>query len=494
MKSGLFLLIFLFIFSSCQKRNEPIADIEDKSDSVDFSGHLPNELLGPVKVETGDLDSMISRRYIRAAVPYSITYYYVDGKNRKGVALELLTLFEKELNKAMKFKPGHIGIIFIPVNRELVIPMVRDGYADIGVAGLAITPERQKEIDYAAPVVTGLNEIIVAAPGAPPLSNLGDLSGKEIYTHHSSGYEASLMRINDSLVSKNREPARIVVVDPFLEIEDLLEMTDAGLIPYIACLDFYANRWKDVLDSMTVYDNLKIRKDVSLAWVMRKNSPKLKKQVDKFMATNHKGTLMGNVVYNKYLGPARLKKVQSKQSTDDFNSVQGLFQKYGGEYHLDWLLLAAQGYQESQLNQKSVSSVGAVGVMQIKPSTAAGNPIHIANVHILDNNIHAGTKYMRFLIDQYFPDKSIDSVNQHLLALAAYNAGPGRIARLRREAAAQGYNPNVWFGELEHVVAHEVGQETVQYVGNIYKYYISYKGLERYQHVREKLGADTAAY
>lgn len=427
---------------------------------------------------------MVARRYIRVAVPYSITYYYVDGKKRHGIALDLMNLFEKELNKTLNFRSGHVGIAFIPVNRELVIPMVRDGYADIGIAGLAITPERQKEIDYGLPVVSGLNEIIVGGPGSPPLRTLADLSGKHVYTHHSSGYEASLMRINDSLKHRKLEPIKIVTVDPFLEIEDLLEMTDAGLIPYTACLDYYANQWKVALDSLRVYNNLKIRRNVSLAWVLRKNTPSLKKQVDKFMKTSRKGTLIGNVVYNKYLGTHRLRKLRTAQSNDDFKSVEGVFQKYGSEYHLDWLLLAAQGYQESQFNQKAVSSAGAVGIMQIKPSTAAGRPIHITNVYILDNNIHAGTKYMRHVMDQYLKDTSIDSVNQQLLALAAYNAGPTRIAQLRKKAVANGYNPNVWFDQMENVVALHVGQETVQYVSNIYKYYISYKGLERYEKVK----------
>ena len=154
--------------------------------------------------------------------------------------------------------------------------------------------------------------------------------------------------------------------------------------------------------------------------------------------------------------------------------------KYAGRYNLDWLLLIAQGYQESALNQNAVSHAGAVGIMQVIPATAEGGPIYIKNINIADNNVHAGVKYMRFLIDEYFNTPEIDTLNRHLFALAAYNCGPGRVAQLRKKAKARGLNPNLWFDNVEIIAAQEIGRETVQYVSNIYKFYTSYRALNYY--------------
>jgi membrane-bound lytic murein transglycosylase MltF len=123
--------------------------------------------------------------------------------------------------------------------------------------------------------------------------------------------------------------------------------------------------------------------------------------------------------------------------------------------------MAAQGYQESMLDQDRKSPRGAVGVMQVLPQYAAAKPILIPNVTTADNYIHAGIKMMRNIADTYFKDQDIDPVNKTLMVFASYNAGPTRIARLRKQAAEQGLNPNKWFGNVELLVAQDIGQETV---------------------------------
>jgi len=134
--------------------------------------------------------------------------------------------------------------------------------------------------------------------------------------------------------------------------------------------------------------------------------------------------------------------------------------------------MAAQGYQESQLNQKVRSPVGAIGVMQIMPAT--GKDLKVGDIGQVEPNIHAGVKYMRWMIDQYFANEPMTRQDKALFAFAAYNAGPGRVAQLRREAANRGLDPNVWFHNVEYVAAEKIGPETVTYVANIYKYYIAY--------------------
>ena len=164
-------------------------------------------------------------------------------------------------------------------------------------------------------------------------------------------------------------------------------------------------------------------------------------------------------------------------------AVVELFKKYGAQYNVDYLLMAAQGYQESTLDHSVRSPVGAIGVMQVMPPT--GKELKVGDITQLEPNIHAGVKYMRFMMDQYFKDEPMDNLNKALMTFAAYNAGPGRVRQLRREAEKRGLDPNVWFGNVERIASERIGRETVTYVSNIYKYYITYRLLTEQQARRD---------
>ena len=163
-------------------------------------------------------------------------------------------------------------------------------------------------------------------------------------------------------------------------------------------------------------------------------------------------------------------------------AVIELFKKYGAQYNVDYLLMAAQGYQESTLDQNVKSPVGAIGVMQVMPPT--GKELKVGDIAEIEPNIHAGVKYMRFMMDQYFKDEPMDNLNKALMTFASYNAGPGRLRQLRREAEKRGLDPNIWFGNVERVASERIGRETVTYVSNIYKYYITYRLLSAQQERR----------
>jgi len=466
-----------------EKQQSAIADSTAASaaDTAGFSFNSDNEFLGIGTSQFGDLDSMIARRRIRALVPYTHLYYTIDLKKRSGIAFEALNLFENSLNKQLRLKPHQVRIIFIPVNRSQVIPLLREGYADLAFAGMTITEERKKQVDFSIPSITGLKELVVAGPASPKLNTLADLSGKEIYLREGSSYESAAIKLNDSLKRKGLPPVIIKTLDPYLESEDILEMVNSGVIPFSAMVEDVARLWANVMDSLVLYDKIPLDSNVSYGWVFRKDSPKLKAAADKFLQQNAKGTLMGNTLYNKYVKNVNLlPDMYSKKTFSQVNALKAPFLKYADRYQLDWLLLVAQGYQESGLNQKLVSNAGAVGIMQVLPSTAAGKPFYIRDIKKVDSNVHAGVKYMRFLIDQYFSDPGIDELNRHLLALAAYNCGPARVIQLRKMAKAKGLNPNLWFDNVEIIAAQEIGRETVQYVSNIYKFYASYRALSYY--------------
>jgi membrane-bound lytic murein transglycosylase MltF len=254
-------------------------------------------------------------------------------------------------------------------------------------------------------------------------------------------------------------------------------MANAGLVPTVVADDYLAHFWKQIFPNLTVHDDLVIRNEGDIAFAVRKDSPKLKAELDAFTATHRVGTLFGNVTLQKYLQQTRwARNALSAAERAKFNQMVTLFRRYGDQYQIDWLLMAAQGYQESQLDQGQISGAGAIGVMQLLPAT--GQAMKVGDIRSLDANIHAGIKYVRYLADTYFADSSIDPLNKALFAFAAYNAGPTRVRALRKEAAAAGLDPNIWFDNVERVAAERIGRETVQYVSNIYKYYIAYTLVE----------------
>ena len=276
-------------------------------------------------------------------------------------------------------------------------------------------------------------------------------------------------------------------VDEYLEDEDLLEMVNAGLIPLIVVDDFLAKFWSQIFKNIILYPKIALNTDGEIAWMVRKNCPQLKKEINAFISSHKKGTLFGNIMFKRYF--QNTKWARNCLTDDDlkrFKAAVGYFKKYGQKYGFDWLKVAALAYQESRIDQSKRSSAGAVGVMQILPDTAASDPINIPNIEEMEHNIHAGVKYLRWIYGNYFENEKMDRLNKLLFTLASYNAGPTRVKQLRREASKTGLDPNIWFRNVELVAAKRIGRETVQYVSNIYKYYVAYRIITD-QRIKKKI-------
>jgi len=434
------------------------------------------EILFQHKTMQGDFDEMVQLRTIRALVTYSKTFYFFDRGRQYGLSYEKLKGFEKFVNKKLKTKTLKVQVVFIPVSRDELIPSLVNGLGDIAVANLTITTQRQKQVDFSNPFLSDVKELLVTGPSAPPINSIDNLSGKEIHVRRSSSYYESLIQLNTSFKKAGKSQMKLVLADEMFEDEDLLEMVSAGLIPMIVMDSHKAQFWKQIFDNITVHPDIAVRAGGEIAWAFRKNSPKLKAVVNEFVKGHKEGTMLGNILFKRYLKNTKyVKNSVSEKELEKYNSMVQLFKKYAGEYDFNYLMIGAQAYQESGLDHSKRSPAGAVGVMQLLPSTAADPNVNIANIEKLENNIHAGIKYLRFIIDRYYKDEPMDEVNKLLFAFASYNAGPARIKGLRKKAAAMGLDPNVWFHNVEIVAAKSIGRETVQYVSNIYKYYITYQ-------------------
>jgi len=423
---------------------------------------------------SGDLDGMVKRRYLRVLVPYSKTLYFVDyGGQQRGMSYDFMRAFETDLNQRHARDALPIEAVFIPVARDQLIPMLAAGQGDVVAANLTITEERARQVDFITPVASGVDEVVVTGPGAPPLTKIEDLAGQSVLVQKGSSYFDSLTRLNQQFRERRLPPMILRPAPGHFETEDLLEMVNAGLVKIVVADGYLADFWRQIYPALNVHRDLVVRTDGDIAFAIRKNSPKLKGELDAFTRTHRAGTLFGNVVLKKYLRQTQwAKNALSQADRDRFINMVTLFRRYGDRYRVDWLLMAAQGYQESQLDQQRKSHVGAIGVMQLMPAT--GKEMDVGDITQLEPNIHAGIKYMRRVVDAYFGDGDIDSLNKLLFGFAAYNAGPGRVRALRNEARQRKLDPNVWFNNVERIAAERVGPETVQYVANIYKYYIAY--------------------
>jgi membrane-bound lytic murein transglycosylase MltF len=315
---------------------------------------------------------------------------------------------------------------------------------------------------------------VVTGPGTPAMASVEDLSGKEVFARENSSQYESLVALNATFKTQGRPPVAIQIAPGNLEDDDLLEMVNAGLIPALVVDDYLANFWKKVFTNLTVHEGVAVRTGGSIAIPIRKNSPQLSEALNTFMGNYGLGTAFGNQIERRYLvNTTYVKSATSEADRKKFLAIVELFRKYSDQYKLDFLLMAAQGYQESQLNQDAKSHVGAIGIMQVMPAT--GKELNVGDITQLEPNIHAGVKYMRTTMDAFFKDEPMDALNKGLFTFASYNAGPGRVRQLRREAEKQGLNPNIWFGNVEQIASERIGRETVTYVANIYKYYIAYR-------------------
>jgi membrane-bound lytic murein transglycosylase MltF len=387
-----------------------------------------------------------------------------------------LKLFENDLNADLKTGNLRVHVVIVPMSRDQLYPALTSGKVDMVAAMVTVTPEREKLVAFSTPTRTNVSQVVVTGPGAPPIASVDDLAGQHVFVRKGSIYDESLARLNTELKARGKPAVIIDEAPAVLEDDDVLEMVNAGLAPITIVDDYLAEFWRQVFASLTVHKDVTVRSGGSLAVAFRKENPRLREVVNAWIQKHGQGDAFRNVIERRYLKDVKY----AKNAVTDgerlkLEAVVELFKKYGAQYKIDYLLMAAQGYQESTLDHSVRSPVGAIGVMQVMPPT--GKELNVGDITVLEPNIHAGVKYMRFMMDQYFKDEPMDNVNKALMTFAAYNAGPGRLRQLRRETAQRGLDPNLWFNNVERIASERIGRETVTYVSNIYKYYITYRLL-----------------
>ena len=434
---------------------------------------------------TGDLDGITKRGFLRILTVHTPLFFSYEGIEQRGIAYDAAREFEKHLAK----KIGRVKsptVVLIPVARDELIPGLVAGRGDIAMANLTITPERRKRVDFGSPLWEDVKELVISSPAAG-VSTFDDLTRTGLTLRKSSSYFEHMQALNRARRKAGKKPIPISEADEYLEDYDLLDMMGAGVIDAIVMDSHKAAYWKQIFEGIVVHEDLVVHSGSQIAWAVRKNSPQLLEAVNSFAKSARKGTTLGNTVIQRYTGSAqRMKNVLAREDRGRFERMMTIIKRYSDQYEFDWLIIAAQAYQESGFDQSRVSPAGAVGVMQLLPTTAADPAVGIPDISTVENNVHAGVKYLRWLRENYYSDEAIPPLDRVLFSFAAYNAGPGNMNKARKRAEKLGFDPDRWFGNVEIGMYRAVSGEPAAYVRNIYKYYVTYRGLEQARERREE--------
>ena len=429
----------------------------------------PPLVLRVTQPETSDWPAIERRGLLRVLVPRDRTNFFFAAGRLRGMEYELVHEFERSLAREPGGARPQIDVAYVPVAFDRLLPALLEGLGDVAAGGLTITPEREREVAFSEPYFTGVAQIVVAHRTAPPLASLDELSGRLVAVGSGSSYLASLERLNQQFAARNLAPVRVETPGRGFATEDMLELVHSGAFPYTVADHHVAELWSGVLDGLRLCPQLQLTSGDRIAWAVRRDNPALKAVLDAFLLEHRKGTTTGNVLFQRYFKDTQWVEAPDLElDSGKLGAILEPLQRFAAQYGFDWRLIAAQAYQESRLDPEARSRSGAIGLMQLMPATA--KDMGFSDVSGIEENLEAGIKYMAWLRDHYFSDPSVPEAARLDLTLAAYNAGPGRVRRWRREAPELGIDPNAWFGELENLALERVGFEPVRYVANINKY------------------------
>lgn len=472
-------------YSQHALENSGIVELTDAERAEDA---LLEEMIAPW---TGDLDGMIARGFLRMGVPQEPIFFAYDRAEQHGIAVEYAREFEAHLRESLGDGAEALTVVLLPLPQGTMTDALVSGSVDLIAANLTVTPNRSELIDFADPMLREVSELVVTGPAAAQVNTLDDLARVPVYARPSSSYHEHLVALNATRSGAGLPPIRLIDAEEALEDYDLVELVDVGVIPAIVLDSHKAEFFVQIFENLEVHDHLVINEGGEIAWAMRKGSPQLMEATNAFVEKARKGTELGNILYRRWIGdPTRVLNAIAPGEDAKFLEAIGFIRQHAGTYDFDPVMIAAQGYQESRLDQSMRSEAGAIGIMQLMPETARDPNVAIPDIEVAERNVEAGVKYLRHLRDTYFSDTSISPFDRACFSFAAYNAGPGNIRKARARARSMGLDPDVWFGNVEIATARTIGREPVIYVRNILKYYSSYRIYETEPDDIEDLGSE----
>ena len=479
MKKILILMSLLVAFIS--------ANSTTRIEEISKEKPLIGSLLTP---KFGDIKNMIKDRKIRVLLVNDGGFYGLKKGRNYGLYRNVLEKMEEELNKDFpnEDKNKRIKLIPIPIKKADLLDTLNKGYGDMVLSGNIITKEKKQQINYTKPFGKGFNNVLVTSKHEGEIRQYEDLSGKEVFIEPTSEYLKSLVQVSETMVIKGLKPIIIRALPAQLSRGGILELINDKVIGVTVMEDYKAEMWKLVYKDIVIHEDITFGENKEIAIMVRKDSPKLLEKLNEFIDRNIGGKVFTKKLTKRYTKNIKyLKDVDTGLSEKEYVKIKDTFKKYAKQYKLDPLILMAQAYQESKLQNNARSHVGAQGIMQLMKGTA--RDMKVGSIRNIEGNIHAGVKYHRQIRDNFYKEKEISKKDKILFIFAGYNAGPTRIKNYRKLAKERGLNPNIWHDNVEQIVAEKIGRETIQYIENIYTYYVAYTmiNIEKKSEIKAKL-------
>jgi membrane-bound lytic murein transglycosylase MltF len=443
-------------------------------------GLSPRRPLGSSLVESveepafGDLPEIRERGTLRVLVAYGVTAFYLQQGRPRGLEVDAMSDLERRLRARRPRSESPLRVVYVPTPFDRLLPDLAAGRGDVAAALLTVTETRSILVDFSEPYVKDVSQVLVSNRRTASVRTVDDMAGRRVHVAAGSSTVEGLRKLSGDLAARGLQPVEVVEV-PGESWEGLLQMVAAGMLDHTVADDFLSALWAKALPALRVDGDVRLRGGGGFAWAVRKGCPELRSALDDLARrrSSRSDRDVAESIRRYTRDSGRLRNALAPVFDERRLAVEKALREAASLHDFDWLLLAALAFQESRLDPEARSSAGAVGLLQVQPAT--GKWLGFPDVRPLRQNALAGAAYLALLRRDHFQDPGIEREDRVHFALAAYNAGPARIAGLRRKARAHGLDPDVWFGNVELEAYREIGQETPRYVENIVRYYVAYR-------------------
>ena len=290
------LLIPALVSSTAAADNEPALSMPEEEAAL--IEHIDAEF-------TGDLDQIIPRKLIRVLINFSRTNFFFHKGHPQGFEYELLKAYEKFLNKSIKQRHKKVRMVFVPVPFHGIIDDLAAGRGDIAIAGLTITSARAQKANFTLPYISSVDEVAISHKSVQPLKGVEDLSGRTVYIRKGSSYEKHLEALNRQLEQTGKKPVDITPAETYIVTEDILELVNADIVKLTVADRHIAQAWASVLPDIIIHEDIVINSGGKIAMAVRKENQHLLDSLNAFIKKNRKGSLLGNILFERYYESSR---------------------------------------------------------------------------------------------------------------------------------------------------------------------------------------------
>ncbi|SFC40596.1 membrane-bound lytic murein transglycosylase F [Marinospirillum celere] len=414
------------------------------------------------------LEKVLEKGSLKVALRSSPAVFYEHREGHAGFEYELVRSFAEHLGVELK--------TVIVENQQEMESLLDSGQVDLVAGGLGRTQELQERYTLTKPLLDSALMVVYRRGTFRPRA-WEDIAEDKDLAVLADSRQAEVLRNQQA---KYPELGWKETED--LAVTDLLKLVQDGELDYalVSAQDFNLNRF--------FFPRVGVAFDAeatsSLVWMLPRKArgSQFNAIADGFVAYASRQGVIDEVreryyrheEYLEYVGaPLFLRHVRNRLPL-----YEDHFKAAAEDQGLDWLLLAAVGFQESHWRRNAVSPTGVRGLMMLTQRTAGELGVNRLDPY---ESIEGGARYLRHLYNR-LPDQ-IQGPDRTYMALAAYNVGYGHLEDARRITQGQGYDPNSWDDVAEHLplltqrrwysrtrFGYARGNEPVVYVKNIRRY------------------------